>query len=186
MRRLSAEEVRDSVLATSGVLNPKMYGPSIFPEISAEVMAGQSQPGKGWGKSPPEEAARRSVYIHVKRSLVTPLLSAFDFPDTDFSCDARFSTTQPAQALSMMNGKFLGEEAVHFASRLQQTAGDDPAARIAAAYQIALCRNSTAAEIDRGMKLVETLKVKHQQDENQAWKFFCLTLLNRNEFLYLD
>ncbi len=50
MRRLSAEEVRDSIHAVTGQLNAKMYGPSMYPEISAEVLAGQSMPGAGWGE----------------------------------------------------------------------------------------------------------------------------------------
>src|SRR5262249_11406831 len=75
MRRLTAEEIRDSIHAVTGCLNLKMYGPGVYPEISAEVLAGQSNPGDGWGKSPPEEQARRSIYIHVKRSLITPLLA---------------------------------------------------------------------------------------------------------------
>ena len=69
MRRLSAEEVRDSVLAVSGTLNSKAGGPSICPPMPREVLAGQSMPGSGWATSPPDEAARRSVYVHVKRSL---------------------------------------------------------------------------------------------------------------------
>ena len=83
-RRLSAEEIRDSILAVSGKLNLQMYGPSIYPRLSHEVLATQSRPGDGWGKSSPEQRARRSVYIHVKRSLLTPLLTSFDFPDPDF------------------------------------------------------------------------------------------------------
>ena len=75
MRRLGAEELRDTVLATTGQLNAKMFGPGIFPEISDEVKAGQSNPGSGWHTSPKEEQSRRSVYVHVKRSLVLPILS---------------------------------------------------------------------------------------------------------------
>src|SRR6185295_5254104 len=70
MRRLSGEKIRDSVYAVTGLFNPQKYGPPIYPEISAEVMAGQSRPGEGWGKSSPAEQARRSIYIHVKRSLI--------------------------------------------------------------------------------------------------------------------
>src|SRR5205814_2867905 len=68
MRRLTGEEIRDSILAVSGNLNLKMFGPSVYPEIPPEVLAGQSVPGRGWGKSSPEEQARRSIYIHAKRS----------------------------------------------------------------------------------------------------------------------
>jgi hypothetical protein len=186
MRRLSAEEVRDTILATSGKLNEAMFGPSVYPEISAEVLAGQSRPGSGWPTSSPEDAARRSVYVHVKRSLALPILSAFDFPDSDFSCEARFSTTQPAQALAMMNGKFLGEEAAAFAQRIATEAGDEPAARIGRAFEIALSRQPTAEELARGVALIEMLQKEHRQQPELAWNYYCLTILNRTEFLYLD
>ncbi len=138
MRRLSAEEARDSILAVDGQLNLKMHGPSIYPEISREVLATQSQPGLNWGKSSPEEQSRRSVYIFVKRSLITPLLSTLDFPETDTSCEARFCTTQPGQALTMLNSQFLNDAAAEFAKRLQREAGDDPTARITLAARLAL------------------------------------------------
>src|SRR5262249_27546125 len=70
LRRLSAEEIRDSILAVSGNLNlKKPDGPSIYPVIPPEVLAGQSRPGNGWGKSTPEEAASRSVFAKGKRAL---------------------------------------------------------------------------------------------------------------------
>lgn len=186
MRRLSGEELRDSLLATSGTLNLQMHGPSIYPEISPEVLAGQSNPGSGWGKSTPEEASRRSIYIHVKRSLLMPLLSTFDMPDPDFTCEARFSTTQPAQSLAMLNGKFTGDMATAFANRIAKEAGDDPKARIVSAFRIALCREPSAQEIDRNLALIETLQSKHQQSVENAWRLFSLTLLNTNEYMYLD
>ncbi|NCY03136.1 MAG: DUF1553 domain-containing protein, partial [Planctomycetia bacterium] len=95
MRRLSAEEIRDAIHVVSGSFNPRMFGPGVYPAIPREVMAGQSQPGKGWGTSSPEEQARRSIYAHVKRSLLTPILADFDLADTDTSCPVRFTTTQP-------------------------------------------------------------------------------------------
>jgi mono/diheme cytochrome c family protein len=186
MRRISAEELRDSILAVDGRLNLKMYGPGVFTEISAEVMAGQSQPGLGWGKSVPAEQARRSIYVHVKRSLITPILSSFDFPDTDSSCEARFVTTPPTQALALLNGKFLHDEAAAFADRLAREAGADPRSRIALAIKLAFCRSAGDAEIDRGVKLIETLGSKHALAPEQAWKYYCLALLNQNEFVYLD
>jgi len=186
MRRLSAEETRDSILAVDGRLNPAMYGPSVYPEISAEALATQSVPGKGWGKSPPAEQSRRSVYIHVKRSLITPLLASLDFPETDTSCEARFCTTQPGQALSMLNSKFLNEAAAAFAQRLAREAGDDPVARITLALRLALGRRPEPGEIERGVRFVDALRSKHGLTDDAAWKSYCLTVLNRNEFMYLD
>ena len=97
----SAEEIRDATLVATGrVQSEDVSARASIPKLSQEVLATQSRPGDGWGESSPEEAARRSVYIHVKRSLLTPLLTAFDFPDVDASCEARFVTTQPGQALA--------------------------------------------------------------------------------------
>ena len=67
-------------------------------------------PGRNWEKSSPEEAASRSVFVHIKRSLAVPLLSAFDAADPDSPCPVRFATTQPAQALALINSTFANEE----------------------------------------------------------------------------
>ena len=186
MRRLSAEELRDSVLAVTGQLNPKMYGPGIYPEISDEVKAGQSNPGSGWGKSSPEEQARRSVYVHVKRSLVLPILADFDVADSDTTCAARFATTQPTQALGMLNGKFLNDQAAEFAKRLRKEAGDKVEAQATLAYRLALGHEPDKALIQSGLKLIDTLQTKHGQTADQALNQFCLMVLNLNEFVYLD
>lgn len=186
MRRLSAEELRDSIHAVNGRLNFKMYGPGFYPEISAEVLAGQSEPGAGWGKSSPEDQARRSVYIHVKRSLITPLLADFDFADTDSSCAARFATTQPTQALGMLNGGFLNTQAAELARRVKQEAGDDTTRQIRTALTLALSHEPDAASVERGLKLMKSLREKHQLDADQALKYYCLLVYNLNEFVYVD
>ncbi len=190
MRRLSAEEIRDSVLAVTGELNPTMYGPGIYPKISREVLHGQSRPGAGWGRSSPEQQSRRSVYIHVKRSLVTPLLETFDFPDTDSTCEGRFATTHPGQSLALLNGEFLNEQAEALAKRLDQEIQGEPQDRLRQQVRQALwlttCRPPQAKEIQRGLKLIRSLQQDDQLDERTALKYFCLVALNQNEFLYLD
>ena len=185
-RRLSAEEVRDTVHATNGRLNLTMYGPGFYPTISAEVLAGQSVPGAGWGKSSPEEQARRAIYIHVKRSLITPLLSSFDFPETDGSCEARFITTQPGQSLAMLNGEFLNQQAAAFAERLRREAGDKVDSQVALALRLALSREPTPPETERGLRLIDRLISKHGQSRETALNNYCLFVLNLNEFVYVD
>ena len=190
MRRLSAEELRDSIHVTSGLFNPKMYGPGVFPEIPKEVMAGQSRPGDGWGSSPPEDQARRSVYVHVKRSLLTPLLADFDLADTDTSCPVRFVTTQPTQALGMMNGGFLQAQARAFAERVRREAGGpdggDVAAMVRRALEVALVRPATAAEVAQGVALIDRLEDQDGVGPGRALELYCLFVLNLNEFVYLD
>ncbi|HTU24977.1 MAG TPA: DUF1553 domain-containing protein, partial [Pirellulales bacterium] len=186
LRRLSAEELRDSILSVAGNLNLNMFGPGVFPELSAEVFAGQSMPGTGWGKSSAADQARRSVYIHVKRSLITPLLASFDFPESDSSCEARFTTSPPTQALGMLNGKFIADQSAQLAARLAREAGEDPAARVTLAFRLAYCRPPSPEETARSIRLVELLRTKHGLEADAAWKYFCLTIYNRNELIYLD
>jgi hypothetical protein len=186
MRRLSAEELRDATLVTTGKFNPQLYGPSIYPEMSAEVLATQSQPGQGWGESSLEEQSRRSIYIHVKRSLILPQLAAFDFPDVDSTCEARFVTTQPQQALTMLNGSFFNEQAQHLAERVRATSSNNAQAQVATALRLALGRKATQNEIRTGVNLMNRLRKKHSQQPEEALRYWCLTVLNLNEYVYLD
>ncbi len=185
MRRLSAEEIRDSILAANGTLNLKSGGPSIYPVIPKSVLAGQSRPGAGWGNSSPEEAARRSIYIHVKRSLITPILASFDFADTDSSCPVRFATTQPTQALGMLNSEFLNEQADIFAKRISESK-KGLKKQVAEALAIATSREPSKDEVARGVKFVRELRKENELSKEEALNQFCLMVLNLNEFIYLD
>jgi mono/diheme cytochrome c family protein len=186
MRRLTAEEIRDSVLAASGTLDLTMGGPSIYTTIPAEVLAGQSRPGNGWPTSSPEDQLRRSVYIHAKRSLRPPLLEVFDAAETDATCPVRFSTTQPTQALTMLNGWFLRQQAGAFADSLLAGAAESPNMRVEQTLRRALQRKPTDEEIERGVQLIRSLRENHRLDERQALAKYCLVVLNFNEFLFLD
>ncbi|KAF0171644.1 MAG: hypothetical protein FD161_4242 [Limisphaerales bacterium] len=185
-RRLTAEELRDSVLAINGSLNLKMFGPSIFVDIPREVLAGQSRPGAGWGKSPPEEQARRSIYIKVKRSLRPPILESFDVAETDRSAPVRFATVQPTQALGMLNSAFLNEQAAVFAARLHKEAGDDVTKQVRLGLQLVTTRPPTDAEVKRGIGLIATLRAQENATAEVALKYFCLMALNLNELVYVD
>ena len=186
MRRLSSEELRDSILAVTGELNLKQGGPSIYVPIPQAVLAGQSRPGAGWGRSSPEEAARRSVYIHVKRSLLVPILEMHDQADTDSSCPVRYVTTVPTQSLGMLNGEFTNEKAQKLAEQLRKTAGDNATAQVRQAIRITTGRKPTDAEVQRDVDLIQSLIKDDGLTADQALKMFCLLTLNTNEFVYLD
>jgi Protein of unknown function (DUF1553)/Protein of unknown function (DUF1549)/Planctomycete cytochrome C len=187
MRRLSAEEVRDSILWANGSLNgDKMFGPSIYTKIPDAVKAGQSRPGSGWGVSSPEDRARRSIYIHIKRSLLDPVLESFDAADTDQTCPVRFVTTQPTQALGLMNSEFILEQASVFADLLVDETGGEEEADVRLALQRVTQREPTAEEIARGRNLIHSLQTTHSMTRDQARRYFCLVALNLNEFIYLD
>ncbi|MCW3096279.1 MAG: Planctomycete cytochrome [Chthonomonadaceae bacterium] len=186
MRRLEAEEVRDSILTVDGTLNTKMFGPSIYPTMPKEVLAGQSVPGAGWLKSTPEEMARRSVYIHIKRSLALPILASFDAADTDTTCPVRFATTQPTQALGMINSTFTNEQGRLFAELVRESAGADPAAEVKFALWRVMQREPTAKEIARGVAFLHRAETEQHLSAPDALRYFCVVALNLNEFLYLD
>jgi mono/diheme cytochrome c family protein len=186
MRRLTAEELRDSILAMNGTLNLKMGGPSIFPPLPREVLETSSTPKSAWGASSPEEAARRSVYIKVKRSILVPLLAGHDFADTDSSCAVRFATTVPTQALTLLNSAFMNEQAALFARKLAKETPGDAAAQIRQALRAVTQRPPSEREVRRGQTLIEDLQKKDGLAADRALAVFCLMTLNLNEFVYLD
>jgi len=176
-RRLDGEALRDAVLATAGVLNPKPGGPSVFPELPAEIKAG------GWKVSPdPAERNRRSVYVFVKRNLRYPLFSLFDSPDRSETCSRRFVTTTAPQALTLLNDALVLGHAKSFADRVVADAGTDPDRVIDRAFAIALSRPPTAEERAAMGAFLEAQKGPFAD----AATDLCHALLNLNEFLYID
>ncbi len=184
-RRLSAEEIRDSMLKVNGTLNPELYGPSVYPELSAEVMQGQSKPGQGWGDSTPEQQNRRSIYIHVKRSLLVPMLTAFDFPDPDRTCEARFMTLQPGQALALLNSDFAHTQARLLAESVGASRLDNDAV-VRRVVPAVVGRRATSEEVVAGNELIESLVGDFNVDRRRAVELYCLSVMNWNEFLFLD
>lgn len=186
MRRLTAEEVRDSIINLSGKLNLKMGGRSIYTDIPDEVLATASRPGNAWGKSDAADRRRRSVYIFVKRSLHEPMLKAFDLADTDSSCAVRFTTTVPTQSLTMLNSKFVNDQATVFAERIQKEAGDNRKDQVRLGLSLATNRQPSEEEVADGMAMMDEMQQIAGLTKNQALERFCLMAVNLNEFLYLD
>lgn len=187
MRRLNAEEIRDSLLAVSGNINLQMFGEPVYPEIAKEILAGQSRPGHDWytEKMKPEDVNRRSIYIHVKRSLIYPMLASFDLPETDRPSAARFASTQPTQALTMMNSPLVNKQAEVLAARVRKEAGNEPKAFASRVLALVLQRTPAEAEITESVRLLERLKQRGAKPE-QAQTYLCLMALNLDEFFYLD
>jgi mono/diheme cytochrome c family protein len=186
MRRLSAEEMRDSILWLTGKLSSEMGGPSFYSMISSEARATSSRPNDVWRDSPEEQRLRRSVYIKVKRSLATPMLEAFDLADMDSPCAERFTTTQPAQALSLLNGEFANVRAADIAHRLEAEHPGEPRAQLARLVQLALSRPAEEAELDELEGLRVELLSKFGLDEHRALANCCLLVINVNEFAYVE
>jgi len=186
MRRLTAEEFRDSLLAINGSLNPKQFGPSFYTKMPEEVLATASRPDQAWGKSSEAERNRRSVYIFIKRSLREPLLAALDQAATDTPCPVRFATTVPTQSLITLNSEQMQEEAMVFAEYLKKEAGEDLEDQVRLGLARVLSREPSEKQVRSNVAFVRDVMQAHGLEKDRALKLFCLVAYNLNEFVYLD
>ncbi len=175
-RRLEVEAILDSMLAVSGQLNSKMSGPFMYPFVPKAALAGSSDPDKIWRPFDESDASRRTVYAHVKRSMIVPILEVLDFCDTTRSSARRLNTSVATQALTLFNGDFVNRQAAHFARRIASEAGSDPEAQIAHAWRLALSRLPTAAERAEMLSFLKFGKLEEM----------CRVIFNLNEFVYPD
>jgi hypothetical protein len=183
LRRLSAEQLRDSLLAVSGVLVERDGGKPVWPELPAEVL--QANPAflddnaektKGWYPSPAREQNVRSVYLVQKRTVRVPFMETFDLPENSTSCPRRTESVVAPQALSLLNGKLAIECARAMASRVKVEAGTDPVRQVERAFDLTLQRSPGPEEQNACVRLLES----------QSLTELCRALLNLNEFLYID
>ncbi len=178
-RRLEGEAIRDSMLATAGMLNPKMGGPGVFPPLPA----GMTSRG-GWNKhEDAADAARRSVYIFVRRNTRYPMLETFDMPDTHESCARRNNTITPLQALELMNNNLVSDWSQAFARRVRNDQGLTPEAQVDRAWRLAFAR--PAAEDEQKLAL-DFMKKQAALGSSSPLTDLCHMLLNSNEFLYIN
>jgi hypothetical protein len=175
-RRLEAEAIRDSILATSGRLVRTMGGPGVRPPIPAAALAGHPDPKTVWRAGPEWQTPRRTVYVQMKRSLFLPVLEALDIPDSARSAGCRVTTTVAPQALTLFNGDLVNTQAKYLAERLRQEAGEKVEAQVELLYRLLLCRPPTAKESGAVVAFVG----KHGLAQA------CRVLYNLNEFVYPD
>jgi hypothetical protein len=185
-RRLAAEELRDSILASTGELNLEMGGPSVYVPMPEEVLATSSTKGGKWGVSPPDQANRRSVYVKIKRSMQPPMFTDFDLADTDNPCPVRFTTTVPTQALAMMNSEFIHTEATTLARRLESERPGDLQGQIRRAFELVLSREPDESEIALSLGFIGKLKTESKLAPDIALQRFAIAMFSFNEFFYLD
>jgi hypothetical protein len=175
-RRLSAEEVRDAMLAVSGRLNRAAGGPSVIPPVDPDLVQLLYDPGQ-WAVTPDARAhGRRSVYLVAKRNLRLPLTEVFDQPDLQTSCPRREASTHAAQALELLNGKTSNQLAADFARRLAEECGPDPARQVERAWLLAAGRPPSPREQELALRFLQ----------DGALKEFALAFFNLNAFLYVD
>ncbi|MEP7366800.1 MAG: DUF1549 and DUF1553 domain-containing protein, partial [Acidobacteriota bacterium] len=174
-RRLSAEEVRDSLLAASGRLNEKAGGPSIMVPVDEELTKLLYKPTQWQIAGDNTEHDRRSIYLIYKRNLHLPIMEAFDAPDLLLSCPKREQSTHAPQALELMNGAFSNDIARSLAARLDREA-KTPDAQVALAYRLTAGRAPSPEENKIALAFLKTNPLSE----------FALAVLNLNAFLYVD
>ena len=149
-RRLSAEEIRDAMLAASGELNPAVGGIPIRPEIHPDVAFQPRQVmgtfAPAWEPSPlPEQRHRRTLYALKLRGVRDPAQEAFNVPSPDLSCERRDVSTVTPQAFTLFNGVGVRDRALALADRAIGDT-DSREAAIERAFRLAYGRAPTGAE----------------------------------------
>ena len=168
-QRLEAEALRDAILAVSGSLNLEMGGPGF------DLFVANSNYVKVYETKTTFTNAdfRRMVYQSKPRSELDTFFGAFDCPDAAQAQPARTISTTPLQALNMLNGVFLIDQAERFAERLERDAGDNPAAQIDRGFLLAFGRLPSKDERSAALALVA----------QYGLPLFCRSLYNASEFI---
>ncbi|MEX2560677.1 MAG: PSD1 and planctomycete cytochrome C domain-containing protein [Pirellulales bacterium] len=195
--RVEAEIVRDLALGASGLLNPRVGGPSFYP-----VLAEGADKDPRWPASPAAEQHRRGMYIFTQRTTPYPMLVQFDAPDSHVACTRRDRSNTPLQALTLLNDPVFFESAQALAERVWSECAGDIRARIDHAFRLCLARPPNQQESDRlAALLVEQAELFQAEGEGAqalaggrtsdgaslaeaaAWVGLCRTLLNLDEFV---
>jgi mono/diheme cytochrome c family protein len=145
--RLEAEVVRDAALAVSGLLNPKIGGPSIRPPLNSRITE-VSRNGE-WQVSSGAEKYRRGLYILHRRATPYPMLATFDAPDSTASCPVRERSNSPLQSLALLNDPVFWECAQHLGAKLARMQASDTREWLAAGIRETLSRQPVADEVER-------------------------------------
>ena len=173
-RRLTAEEIRDSILSISGALDPKMGGPGFY---LFELEKTAHSPHYEYHKFDPNDPAshRRSIYRFIVRSQPDPWMTTLDCADSSQSTPRRNETLTSLQALSLLNNTFNLEMARRFASRVEQESGDLKS-QVQHAVQLVLQRPASETE---QAELVAYAR-------SHGLPNLCRMLFNLSEFVFLD
>ena len=145
--RLQAEQVRDSILAASGLLSSRVGGPSVRPPQPASV----SQEGfeNRWETTPGEGGVRRSLYTFIQRTSPFATFVNFDFPDTSRPCARRTRSNSPLQALNLLNDPAFFDAARHLGGILAASTPADTESRVELGFRLALGRPPRLLERQR-------------------------------------
>ena len=174
-RRLSAEELRDSMLVSSGELNREIGGLPVMPEINMEValqprmiqfsLAPAYQPSK-WQK----DRNRRTIYAYRVRGQPDPFLELFNQPNPNDSCEERVSESVSPQAFTLMNSSLMNDRAIALALRIKDEF-DDIHLQVKRAVQLAYGRVPNSDEWDRLKKYVKKMELYHHSSKPEPQEY---------------
>jgi mono/diheme cytochrome c family protein len=179
VRRLEAESIRDALLAVSGQLSPRMYGPSV-PVHLTSYMEGRGRPGQS---GPLDGNGRRSIYLNVRRNFLNPMFLAFDAPVPFSTMGRRNVSNVPGQALTLMNDPLVIREANLWAKRIMTEHAISSRGRVDKLYSGAFGRPPSALEAGASQAFLDG----HANGPTlEAWADLCHVLLNMKDFIFLD
>jgi hypothetical protein len=190
-RRLTAESIRDAMLAASGELDPARGGPSLGLKLAGNIRGagGNVNPANWGGKIASYVKKRRSVYLPLKRERPVgdlEILSVFNFPHPSDITGARPNTTVATQALFLLNAPFVKQQATKLAERLKQDQPDDERARINRLYLLTISRPATADEIRTAQAFLDQCAEDLKGNRTAAWAQLCHAVLGSNGFLFRE
>jgi hypothetical protein len=169
--RVEAEVVRDIALAASGLLNPKLGGPSVYPPAPDFLFMPPASYGpKVWNESQAEERYRRGLYTFRFRSFPYPVLTVFDAPNGDASCVRRMRSNTPLQALTTLNETLFLECARALGRKALADGGSDDQARLVYAMRRCVARPPTDTEQAVLLELLESQKQKFSAPHARPWE----------------
>ncbi|MCU1325039.1 MAG: hypothetical protein JWN34_409, partial [Bryobacterales bacterium] len=182
-RRLLPEEIRDTMLQSSGVLNLKMAGRPIVPEVAKEELYGLSGNSMWTPSADTAEHTRRSIYMLSRRTFRPAMFETFDAPEGIQSCSRRAESNTAPQSLTLLNGQWTVLEANRLAEKLAATTDDTEAIRNAwlAVYR----RVPTASDLAGARTFIERQSAE-LAGRKGAYSELVRVLFNTNEFLYVD
>lgn len=150
--RLSAEVIRDQALTISGLLNSRLYGPSVMPYQPESIT---SFNGRFWEESEGDSKYRRAVYTYWKRTNPYPSMMAFDSPSREVCSSKRIRTNTPLQALTLLNDPAYVEAAEAMAKKIKEQYPGDIEQGIAECLQLI---TATPPQEEKTLALVELYK----------------------------
>jgi hypothetical protein len=169
--RVDAEVVRDVALAASGLLNPKVGGPSVFPPAPDFLFQPPTSYGpKVWPEATGPDRYRRALYTFRYRSVPYPMLQTFDSPNGDVSCVRRTRSNTPLQALTILNEPTFLECARALALRTLQEGGDTDSSQLTYAFRRCLARTPTAREATVLLDLLRRQEERFGRDGAKPWE----------------